>query len=244
MPAPLTWSVHALGGNLLVRVCGTLDRSTAPPLRAVLLKSLAQHPDAVLVDLAMMILGDSLALSVFPAVARQAARWPSIPVVFCAPSPAVAAALDAPAYRGLVVHPSVTAATAALSRGQGIPPSISDDLLPVRGAAGHARNLATDACVRWELPGLVWPASLVASELVSNAVQHAQTMVSLRFSLRPRYLLVAARDGSPDEPVLRPVAPTDVVGRRGLLLVQALAAHWGFLPTGGGKVVWATLAIP
>lgn len=246
MPVPLRWSVGAgvAGGDaVVVRIGGDLDLPTAPLLRIALLKMLAAQPAAVLVDLAAMTLSDRYALTVFSAVTRQAAMWPSIPVLLCAPSPAVAAALARGGYRRLVVHPSVATAVASLDGGRASPPSLSDELLPLRGAARHARDMATDACVRWELPQLVWPASLVASELVSNAVQHARTMVSLQFAVRMRDLLIAARDGSAEVPVLRSAGAGRPSGGRGLKLVESLARRWGSLPTDGGKVVWAALAV-
>jgi anti-sigma regulatory factor (Ser/Thr protein kinase) len=84
---------------------------------------------------------------------------------------------------------------------------------------------------------------LICSELVSNAVDHAGTMMMLRLSLGNGYLLVAVRDGSPAEPVLAARLPTASRGR-GLHLVSAVAHRWGFLPAHDGKVVWASLLIP
>lgn len=235
-------------GNRLITAAGTLDLTSAPELRLALMKALAQQPAAVLVDLAGVRLGDRLALTLFTAVSRQAAMWPGVPVVLCAARPELAAALARGVHRRLHVHPDVAAAQAELAARHTPPPTVSDDLLPVPGSARHARDLATDVCVRWELPHLVFPASLVVSELVTNAVQHARTMVTLRLSLRPRYLLIAAVDGSPEEPVVRPAAVGPGqggarAGGRGLPLVAALAVHWGSLPTAGGKVVWASLAV-
>ncbi|GAA0805716.1 ATP-binding protein [Spirilliplanes yamanashiensis] len=233
-------------GCRVLTATGTLDRKSAPKLRLTLLKALAEQPAAVLVDLARVRLTDPLALTVFTAVGRQAAMWPGIPVALCAPAPVLAAALSRGIHRRLPVHPSVVAARADIARRHVPPQTVSDELLPVAGAARHARDLVTDACVRWEIPHLVFPASLAVSELVSNAVQHARTMVTLRLSLRPRHLLVAVQDGSPDEPVIRPTPGPSADGRdggRGLPLVAALALHWGSLPTAGGKVVWASFPL-
>ena len=247
MTGPLSWSAEDDdAGNRVIRATGTLDLKAASPLRLAMLKALAEQPAAMLVDLAGVRLADRLALTVFTAVSRQAAMWPGVPVVLCAPPPPLAAALTRGVHRRLLVQPSVAAARAGIAAGQA-PPTVADDLLPVSGAARHARDLVTDVCVRWEVPQLVFPASLVASELVSNAAQHARTMMKLRLSLRPRYLLVAVQDGSPEEPAVRP-APAGAPGEardggRGLPLVAALSVHWGSLPTPGGKVVWASLAV-
>ena len=56
--------------------------------------------------------------------------------------------------------------------------------------------MATEACLRWDLPHLIAPASLIASELVSNVVDHAHTMMTLRLSLRQRFLTSPSADGS------------------------------------------------
>ena len=240
MSASLSWNVSADDGAILVAVRGLLDVESVARLRPALLKALAEQPTALLVDLADTTLGDRLALSVFTAVSRQAAMWPGVPVLLCAPSPVMATALLRPAYHRLIVHPDVRSARAAATGDGTALLSLVDDLLPISGAARHARDMATEVCARWELPHLTWPASLVASELVSNAVEHAGTMVTLRFVLRPRYLHIAARDGSEAAPVPPPDAG-EGPGGRGLLLVRSVAAHWGSMPCEGGKVVWATL---
>ncbi|MFI5894970.1 ATP-binding protein [Actinoplanes sp. NPDC051513] len=122
-------------------------------------------------------------------------------------------------------------------------PSLTDQLLPASGAARHARDLVTEACAMWDLPDLVGPASLVADELVTNGVEHAGTLMTLRISHRAHQLHLAVGDGSPEPPRLRPPpAPTAPRGR-GLMLVDAIASHWGWLPSIEGKVVWATLSV-
>jgi anti-anti-sigma regulatory factor len=230
-------------GRLLVRLSGHLDQRGAADVRIRLLKCLAEQPDAVLVDLSALTVDQPLRLTVFAAIAWQAARWPGIPVLLCAPRPETAASLNAAAYRRLPVLPSVAAGRDEARTSRRSLPTVRDDLLPVAGAARHARNLATEACLRWELPHLVGPASLVVSELVSNVVEHAHTMMALRLSLWDRYLHIAVRDGSVIEPGL-PDRPTPAQLRgRGLYLVEGTANSWGCLPTEGGKVVWASLLV-
>jgi anti-anti-sigma regulatory factor len=230
------------GSTLLVALTGELGLREVAPVRLCLLKCLAEQPDALLVDLAGMTVGEPLALSVFVAVARQAARWPGTPVLFCGPPPAIRRLMRDGAYQRLPLFASADAARQHVGPDRRILPSISDDLLPVSGAARQARNVATDACLRWDLPHLVAPASLIVSELVSNVVDHAHTMMTLRLSLRRRYLNMAVRDGSSAEPAVPADVPADVPGGRGLFLVNATAHTWGWLPADDGKVVWAALA--
>jgi hypothetical protein len=235
-------AVHDDGRRLVATVSGHLGLGDVAKLRLRLLKCLAEQPEALLLDVAGMTLSDPLALAVFVAVRRQAARWPGTPMLLCAPEPDTGIQLRSAAYRSLPVFPSLAAARAHADLERHTLPVISDELLPVSGAARQARDVATDACLRWHLPELLPSASLVVSELVSNVVDHAHTMMTLRLTLRPRYLQIAVRDGAAEEPV--PPAPqghATAARGRGLLLVEATASSWGWLPTEDGKVVWASL---
>ena len=234
-------SVGGEGEDLLVALTGELGLPDVAPVRLRLLKCLAEQPGALLVDLAELTVAEPLALALFTAVTHQAARWPGTPVLFCDPPPATRDLLGGNAYRRLPVFDSTDAARAHARQERRTLPSLIDELLPIAGAARQARNVATDACLRWDLPHLVAPASLIVSELVSNVVDHAHTMMTLRLSLRRRYLNMAVRDGSSDAPVAPREVPADATGGRGLFLVQATAYTWGWLPTDDGKVVWAAL---
>ena len=231
------------GGDLLVAsLDGELRLPDVVPLRLRLLKCLAEQPGALLLDLSGLTVAEPLALAVFTAVNRQAARWPGTPVLLCAAQPPTRALLATGAHHRLPLFPTVADARRHVGSARRVLPLVSDELLPVRGAARQARNVTTEACLRWDLPELVAPASLIASELVSNVVDHAHTMMTLMLSLRRRYLNIAVHDGSPLEPVVHAPQPPDGAGGRGLFLVEASAHSWGWLPTDGGKVVWAALA--
>ena len=91
---------------------------------------------------------------------------------------------------------------------------------------------------------LAGPATVVISELVSNAVEHAGTDLVVTVALRGRYLHLSVHDDSRQPPV--PTAegkggPLVPVRGRGLHLVAGYATAWGSAPVGGGKTVWATL---
>ncbi|MEV4708025.1 ATP-binding protein [Actinoplanes sp. NPDC049316] len=233
--------VQADVARLIARVSGVLDLTDTAPLRNRLLKCLAEQPEALLVDLAQLTLREPLALAVFSAVARQAARWPAIPVALCAPRPEIRRSLGLAAYRNLPVYASVQAARDGLPDHRETLRVLTDELLPITGAARQARNVATEACLLWDLPDLVAPASLIASELVSNVIDHAGTMMTLRMTLRRRYLQISVSDGSSEVPALQIAAPAHASNGRGLMLVDATAHAWGWLPCNGGKVVWASL---
>ncbi|MFC7531862.1 STAS domain-containing protein [Actinoplanes sp. GCM10030250] len=230
--------IEPIGTRLLVRVEGELSVSSAPTVRAALLKCLVEEPDAVVVDLTATVVTEPAAASVFLAASRQAALWPGTPLMLAAPGPELARLLTS-GYGRMMMHPSVEQALTAEPAPR--TPMIKDTLLPVSGAARHARELITAGCDRWDLPHLTGPASVVAGELVTNAVEHAQTIIDFRLTLGRRYLIIAVRDGSTAEPVLPPPASADPADLRGLLLVNAMSYRWGVLPANGGKVVWATL---
>jgi anti-sigma regulatory factor (Ser/Thr protein kinase) len=111
-------------------------------------------------------------------------------------------------------------------------------------AAGQARDL-----VRAHLGELgiderrvVDDAVLVASELVANALQHAELPAELRLISSRSELRVEVHDRSAAQPQRRRPEPHDDRGR-GLTIVAALSEAWGARPTGTGKVVWSVVRL-
>jgi anti-anti-sigma regulatory factor len=231
--------VDQVGTSLVVRLDGELCGLTVPRVRAILLKCLVDQPDSLVVDLAGLTVRDPYTLSVFQVVARQAAMWPGTPIALSVPQPEIRQLLAG--YGRPIVFAGLDEALAVKPR-QGLP-SLSESLLPVRGAPARARSLADEACDRWELSRLSPAARLVTGELATNAMVHAQTMFDVRLTLGRRYLLVAVRDGSTATPHVDFGERRDQATGRGLLLVDAVAERWGSIPADGGKVVWAGLAL-
>jgi anti-sigma regulatory factor (Ser/Thr protein kinase) len=89
-------------------------------------------------------------------------------------------------------------------------------------------------------------AEIITSELVTNAVQHvcdngSKTIgVTLTAAERPTAVTVAVSDSSPQGPIRRDTPPGGEQGR-GLQIVEALSAHWGWRREDGGKAVFAVL---
>jgi anti-sigma regulatory factor (Ser/Thr protein kinase) len=108
-------------------------------------------------------------------------------------------------------------------------------------AARNARRFLIRCCLDWGLNQHLASGPLVVSELVTNAIQHANTEIDVILAGDGARLRVGVRDRNPAPPVTRVTAP-DASGGRGLRVVQALARGSGALPTvDGGKFVWAVL---
>jgi anti-sigma regulatory factor (Ser/Thr protein kinase) len=84
------------------------------------------------------------------------------------------------------------------------------------------------------------PAELACTELVTNAVLHAHTHITVTVELRPDELRVAVSDGSRDLPRQRAGDAQATTGR-GMLLVARLVTEHGARREDAGKTVWFTL---
>ena len=89
---------------------------------------------------------------------------------------------------------------------------------------------------------LVMTATLLASELVTNALRHGSGCITLLVTTFRQQVRIDVADESGSQPAPRSAHPDDESGR-GLLIVETLAHEWGAetLPQGGGKAVWFSL---
>lgn len=112
-----------------------------------------------------------------------------------------------------------------------------------RQAAGLARQAVRAAVADWRLAYLADEAVLLASELITNAIQHTgpdTPTTVLRIEYAGTWLRIEVHDGCPRQPRPRIPDSLDESGF-GLVLVDALAAKWGVQRTASGKAVWAEL---
>jgi anti-sigma regulatory factor (Ser/Thr protein kinase) len=86
-------------------------------------------------------------------------------------------------------------------------------------------------------------ATLVLSELVTNAIVHAHAGCTIEMKHDDHCLRLEVRDPSPTPPIIGVEQPHDI-GGRGLHIVEAIANAWGWEPTSDGKTVWANLDAP
>jgi anti-sigma regulatory factor (Ser/Thr protein kinase) len=84
--------------------------------------------------------------------------------------------------------------------------------------------------------------ALATSEIVTNALVHAEGDVAVTVRFDDDTLRVEVTDRSPQLPVVLHAAP-DATSGRGMGIVEAVADRWGveMLPD-GGKVVWFSVA--
>jgi anti-sigma regulatory factor (Ser/Thr protein kinase) len=154
------------------------------------------------------------------------------------------------AMRASVVVPPDLPEPEAASAGRGDDGRVRVDLRNTPQAPRLSRTVVTDVLLEAGLPELVDTASLLVSELVTNALRYGGGPRELLVQVDGEALDVGVRDGSPRPP--HPVAPdgpgaASVVdgglaeNGRGLLLVDLLADSWGWRPENGGKLVWFRL---
>ena len=91
-------------------------------------------------------------------------------------------------------------------------------------------------------PGVVDDAELLVSELVTNAVVHAQTSLEVSVHVGKTAVRVEVKDDSDALPIAR-LPRDEAMGGRGLHLVEAIARSWGIERRELGKVVWFELAL-
>ncbi|AVH97072.1 ATP-binding protein [Streptomyces cinereoruber] len=110
-----------------------------------------------------------------------------------------------------------------------------------------ARHELRRTLERWEWGAIEGVASLVLSELLTNAVRHGRVPgreVETRFIRLPGGLRVEVHDASERRPAMALPAEEGAEGGRGLPLVDTLAARWGVEDRSGpGKLVWAELPV-
>jgi anti-sigma regulatory factor (Ser/Thr protein kinase) len=100
------------------------------------------------------------------------------------------------------------------------------DLPPTATALQDGRRFAADALARRSLPDtVVQDATLIVSELLTNAIVHGAPPIRLRLRRTSSELAIEVDDDSSAMPRRLRVGPDDVHGR-GLAIVAAIATRW------------------
>jgi serine/threonine-protein kinase RsbW len=113
-------------------------------------------------------------------------------------------------------------------------------------ASAVRRELALDLDLHGVDDEIIHDATLVATELIGNAVRHGGVRdddeLGVNWTIGPAALLISVEDPSDELPVLRQVGPEAPSGR-GLSIIAALSATWGVERTRRGKRVWAKVEL-
>ncbi len=221
-------TVAVAAGRLGIRNTAWLERQ---------LGKLLLDAGRVVVDVSGLQPTSSAMLAIFPTVLSGAGGWPTARLAL--------QAVDGPVIDGMRATGRDRDVPTAASRELAV--ALLDcrparvlrwiDLPPTLAAPTIARVLLRSACIDWEIhPDVVERATLVANELVSNAVVHTSSVERLTLSHDRTGMWIGVRDGSPVLPVV-PEA-SDLLGLR---TVVALSRRWGVRPHPVGKTVWALL---
>jgi anti-sigma regulatory factor (Ser/Thr protein kinase) len=120
-----------------------------------------------------------------------------------------------------------------------VPPTSSTlRLQPLLDAPWQARQLLERTCEHLA-PAVRADACLVLTEIVTNAVIHARTMITVAIECDDTAVAVAVTDNSSQPPL--PDHRDDLhESGRGLLLIDRLATSWGYDTSSDsrGKVIW------
>jgi anti-sigma regulatory factor (Ser/Thr protein kinase) len=105
-----------------------------------------------------------------------------------------------------------------------------------------ARRFVAEQVAAWDLDRCTEDVQLVVDELVSNALRHARSPITVTIGRRPTRLVVQVEDRSSEVPEPYPAESRADHGW-GLVLIASLASSWGSTPLPGGKRVWAEIDV-
>jgi hypothetical protein len=227
----------------LLTPVGVLDLASYGQLRDALLKCALEIPRAVIVDVSNLMVPTDATLAVFPSVWMQVSEWPGVPIMVVAgPELARRRIRHSPITRYVPVHANVAAALDAVTKVPARRRAVLE--LPYDPCSpAAARRFVNVVCTRWDITEAITDATMIASELVENAVRHAASESRLRLELRNQTFTIAVYDDNPT-PVKMVEPWTGATPRLGLMMVSRLASTWNCAPTmSGGKVVWGVLRL-
>jgi anti-sigma regulatory factor (Ser/Thr protein kinase) len=119
----------------------------------------------------------------------------------------------------------------------------SQVFVPVVSAVPAARRFVADVLRSWGAESALVDASVVVSELTTNAVLHAVSAFRVHLTRHDGGVRISVDDVGPARPEPRQAAPQEV-GGRGMKLIEALTRGWGCDVLESGKTVWAEVAVP
>ncbi|GIH06778.1 STAS domain-containing protein [Rhizocola hellebori] len=220
---------------------GDLDMVSAAKIRSAMLKTLSEHPLAVIVNLDDLEILQELALLVLPALVHNRE---DVPILLCCdPISPTGIIVRAASLGGMLIYAHEREASAVLAKGRSSSKRAHVLLRPTPAAPAVARRLVVRLCEAWDLEIVTEVAELIISELVTNAVRHAGTDIEVTAAIGEHFLHLHVRDRSKQLPTLSGADGLQTAHRRGLQMVDRLSNGWGTTLTAYGKTVWATLRL-
>ena len=229
----------------VLAVSGELSQRSAGQVSGAVSAALA-NSGRVLVDVSGVRVTWPPAVGLFGSVLAGMGGWPGVRLVLFGADAALARTLAAQGVSATVpVAPDQTTARQLLDRHPRVL-ARHLDLEQPGSATRRARTFVQAACADWQLDeirdDLRDDATIVACELVDNAVRHAGPGYRLTLRYDVFGLTIAVRDRRPDRlPQALPDGPGGPSHLSGLFLVAALSREWGVMPGQDEKTVWALL---
>jgi len=229
---PLTWNVDTGATSVHVTLRGRPDDDSVVALHEVLQRTCAGQASRLTIDLSALPGPDHAVVvgSALPLACATVTRGTCVLLQSSAGTAEKGPGLHAKLGRDLA------GAREALMRGPLTSPSFTEHLLPATGASRRCRDVVTEACLTWDVAALTAAATLIATELVSHAIRHVSSLMTLLVLLHHDVLYVAVRSGH-----MPPPRPRHADASLELLIIHAFASCWGFLPEGEDTVTWAAL---
>jgi anti-sigma regulatory factor (Ser/Thr protein kinase) len=114
--------------------------------------------------------------------------------------------------------------------------------LPVSESVRASRSFVVAGLHRLEADDLIDDATVIVSELATNAVRHARSPFRVSVSELGGLVCISVKDVGEGHAALPTTAADDhAIEGRGMAIIDALAHSWGYSPLDDGKVVWAQL---
>jgi anti-anti-sigma factor len=238
--SPLHITADAVADVAVLTVQGVLDDTTYAPLRDAIVKAALDEPRAVIVDISRLAIRDESALAVFTSAHWQVTEWPNVPIgLACAHARGRDALRRNGVTRYVPVYPTRQSATAQLPAEalRGYRQRARTTLPALNSSPRRSRELTSKWLTAWSRTDFIHAASIVANELVENALTDTDSVISLRLETDGSTVTVVVTHASTAVPARESIRETV----SGLDVVEATSRFWGSHTTAAGKTVWAVI---
>jgi anti-anti-sigma factor len=239
-PSPLHITASAMADVAVLTVRGALDDTTYALLRDAIVKSALDEPRAVIVDITKLAIRDESALAVFTSARWHVTEWPNVPLgLVCSHTRGQDALRRNGITRYVPVYPTqqsaVTQLPAAALRSYR---QRVRAVLPARESSPRrCRELISEWLTAWSRTDFSHVVSIVATELVRNALTETDSVFSLRLETDGSTVTVVVTHADTAVPTREP--NRDAVP--GLDVIDAICRFWGSYTAAAGKTVWAVI---